>query len=142
DVNALQAATAALTNLAALHERNAAALVAAGGVTTLAAVLDSPRTEDLLNLDQVDEIHANAAEALANATADVHGSAVAAAIAARAAEQLHDAGLRQLVLLCGSRNLQVRRHMALVLGNVAQRDDHRAAVGRCGGVEALITLCE
>ena len=39
------------------------------------------------------------------------------------------------MLMCGSKNLQVQRHSALVLGNVAQDEEQREHIGLRGGVE-------
>lgn len=36
----------------------------------------------------------------------------------------------------------MKRHAALVLGNVSQTDAHRAAAGEAGAVEALFSLCD
>lgn len=37
---------------------------------------------------------------------------------------------------------QVKRHAALVLGNISQTDQHRAAAGIGGAVEALLSICD
>lgn len=37
---------------------------------------------------------------------------------------------------------KVKRHAALVLGNVCQTDDHRATAGQEGAVEGLFALCD
>ncbi|CAM9427687.1 unnamed protein product, partial [Choristocarpus tenellus] len=136
DVDALEAATAALANLMCLHEGNTVRLVDAGGIGVLVGLVSSFRATNLLDSDQVEEIHANAAEALANATRN-YGDACAA--------RIHALGVGPIILLCGSRNLQariVRRHAALVLGNISQHEDHRSIIGQEGAVEALFALCE
>lgn len=37
---------------------------------------------------------------------------------------------------------QVKRHAALVLGNISQTDQHREAAGIGGAVEALLSICD
>jgi hypothetical protein len=44
--------------------------------------------------------------------------------------------------MCASNNTQVRRHAPLVLGNIAQNEACREAVGDRGGIEALILILE
>ncbi|CAN0462152.1 unnamed protein product, partial [Ectocarpus sp. 12 AP-2014] len=80
-----------------------------------------------------EEIQANAAEALVNATRN-HGDEVTV--------RIHSLGISPLVLMCGSHNLQVQRHAALVIGNVCQTDVHRATAGEEGAAEALFALCD
>ncbi|CAM9414363.1 unnamed protein product [Discosporangium mesarthrocarpum] len=133
DVDALEAATAALANLMCSHEGTAIRFVDAGGIGVLMGLMSSFRATNLLDSDQVEEIHANAAEALANATRN-YGKACAA--------RIHALGVDNLILLCGSDNLQVRRHAALIIGNISQSEDHRSAMGQEGAVEALFVLCE
>ncbi|CAN0120353.1 unnamed protein product [Scytosiphon promiscuus] len=133
DVDAVQAATAALANLLCYSETNSVRLVAAGGVGVLVGLVSSYRPHNLLDSDQVEEIQANAAEALVNATRN-HGEEVAT--------RIHSLGMGPLVLMCGSDNVQVQRHAALVVGNLCQTDAHRAIAGVEGGVEAMFVLCD
>ena len=133
DVDVIESGSAALANLICLHKGNAVKAAASGGIQVLLRLLSTSRATNLLDSDQLSEIHANAAEALANLTSN-YGEENSAAV--------HALGVAPLVLLCGSGNLQVRRHAALVLGNVSQSDEHRAAIGLRGGVEALFLLCE
>ena len=133
DVDVIESASAALVNLVCFDKSNAASLAALGGVQILLRLLASAQTVNLLDNDQLEEIHANAAEALANVVAS-HDDVVAS--------QVHHLGVAPLVLLCGSGHLQVRRHAPLVLGNLCQSDAQRAAVGLRGGVEALFLVCE
>ncbi|CAM9262946.1 unnamed protein product, partial [Ectocarpus fasciculatus] len=133
DVDAVQAATAALANLLCYSEANAVRLVAAGGIGVLVGLVSSYKPHNLLDFDQAEEIQANAAEALVNATRN-HGDEVTV--------RIHSLGISPLVLMCGSHNLQVQRHAALVIGNVCQTDVHRATAGEEGAVEALFALCD
>jgi hypothetical protein len=133
DVDVIESSTAALANLVCLHKGNASKVSKVGGIQVLLRLVSSSVPANLLDSDQMNEIQANAAEALANLTS-TYGEENAA--------QLHSLGVAPLVLMCGSGNLQVRRHAALVLGNVSQSDEHRAAIGLRGGVEALVYLCE
>ncbi|CAM9386389.1 unnamed protein product, partial [Ectocarpus sp. 8 AP-2014] len=133
DVDAVQAATAALANLLCYSEANAVRLVAAGGIGVLVGLVSSYKPHNLLDFDQAEEIQANAAEALVNATRN-HGDEVTV--------RIHSLGISPLVLMCGSHNLQVQRHAALVIGNVCQTDVHRATAGEEGAAEALFALCD
>jgi len=133
DVDVIESASAALVNLVCFDKSNAASLAALGGVQILLRLLASAQTVNLLDNDQLEEIHANAAEALANVVAS-HDDVIAS--------QVHHLGVAPLVLLCGSGHLQVRRHAPLVLGNICQNDAQRVAVGLRGGVEALFLVCE
>ncbi|CAM9825753.1 unnamed protein product, partial [Laminaria digitata] len=133
DVDAVQAATAALANLLCYSDANSIRLVAAGGIGVLVGLVSSYRPHNLLDSDQAEEIQANAAEALVNATRN-HGE--------DAASRIHSLGISPLVLMCGSDNIQVKRHAALVLGNICQTDAHREKAGQEGAVEALFALCD
>ncbi|CAM9320335.1 unnamed protein product, partial [Hapterophycus canaliculatus] len=133
DVDAVQASTAALANLLCYSEANSVRLVAAGGIGVLVGLVSSYRPHNLLDSDQVEEIQANATEALVNATRN-HGEEVAT--------RIHALGISPLVLMCGSDNVQVQRHAALVIGNLCQTDAHRAIAGVEGAVEAMFALCD
>ena len=133
DIDVIESSTAALANLVCLHKGNAAKVSEVGGIQVLLRLVSSSISANLLDSDQMSEVQANAAEALANLTS-TYGEENAA--------QVHSLGVAPLVLMCGSGNLQVRRPAALVLGNVSQSDEHRAAIGLRGGVEALFYLCE
>eukprot|EP00520_Triparma_pacifica_P008736 CAMPEP_0118651064 /NCGR_PEP_ID=MMETSP0785-20121206/10589_1 /TAXON_ID=91992 /ORGANISM="Bolidomonas pacifica, Strain CCMP 1866" /LENGTH=2593 /DNA_ID=CAMNT_0006543497 /DNA_START=44 /DNA_END=7822 /DNA_ORIENTATION=+ len=133
DVDVIEASTAALANLVTLHSGNAVRLASCGGVDALSHLITSNQIVNLLDFDQISEIQANAAECLANVTRN-YGKANAA--------RIHDLGLAPIILMCGSHNLQVQRHAALVLGNISQDEDQREVIGLRGGVEALMLLCE
>ena len=53
DVDAVQAATAALANLLCYSEANSVRLVAAGGIGVLVGLVSSYRPQNLLDFDQV-----------------------------------------------------------------------------------------
>jgi len=133
DVDVIEAATAALANIITLHSGNGVRLAQAGGVDILSHLITSNQIVNLLDFDQISEIQANAAECLANVTRN-YGRANAA--------RIHELGITPLVLMCGSKNLQVQRHSALVIGNIAQDEEQREKIGLRGGVEALFLLCE
>ena len=133
DVDIIEAGTAALANLVTLHSGNAVRMAECGGVDALTHLITSNQIVNLLDFDQISEIQANAAECLANITRN-YGKANAA--------RIHDLGLAPIILMCGSHNLQVQRHAALVLGNISQDEDQREMIGIRGGVEALMLLCE
>jgi hypothetical protein len=133
DMDVIESSSAALANLVCLHKGNAHRISRVGGIQVLLRLIASAVPANLLDSDQMSEVQANCAEALANLTSN-YGEENAA--------QIHALGVAPLVLLCGSGNLQVRRHAALVLGNVAQSDEHRALIGLRGGIEALFLLCE
>ncbi|CAM9905563.1 unnamed protein product [Chrysoparadoxa australica] len=50
--------------------------------------------------------------------------------------------MRPFILMCGSEHIEVQKHATLVLGNMAQGEEHRGLVGLEGGIEALLVLCE
>ncbi|GMI08806.1 hypothetical protein TrVE_jg6426 [Triparma verrucosa] len=133
DVDVIESASAALANIVTLHTGNAVRLAECGGIDVLTHLITSNQIVNLLDFDQVSEIQANCAECLANCTRN-YGKANAA--------RIHDLGVAPLVLMCGSHNLQVQRHSALVLGNISQDEDQREVIGVRGGVEALMRLCE
>ena len=133
DVDVIEASTAAVANLVTMHSGNAVRLAECGGVDVLTHLITSNQIVNLLDFDQVSEIQANAAECLANVTRN-YGKANAA--------RIHELGISPLVLMCGSQNIQVQRHSALVLGNISQDEDQREVIGLRGGVEALMLLCE
>ncbi|GMI11415.1 hypothetical protein TrLO_g5165 [Triparma laevis f. longispina] len=133
DVDVIESASAALANIVTLHTGNAVKLAECGGIDVLTHLITSNQIVNLLDFDQVSEIQANCAECLANCTRN-YGKANAA--------RIHDLGVAPLVLMCGSHNLQVQRHSALVLGNISQDEDQREVIGVRGGVEALMRLCE
>ena len=89
-------------------------------------------TANLVDIDQMSEIHANVADCLASLSS----------IEAKIAEHICEIGVSPLILLCGSKNLHVGRKSALVLGNIALHSQYRDLIGANGGIEALFLLCE
>mmetsp|Transcript_106476 Transcript_106476/g.308655 ORF Transcript_106476/g.308655 Transcript_106476/m.308655 type:complete len:559 (-) Transcript_106476:58-1734(-) len=133
DVDVIESATAALANLVCLHKANAVKVCVAGGVEILVRLVTSDKAANLLDVDHISEIQANAAEALANLTSNFGDESAA---------RIHTLGIAPLVLMCGSGNIQVKRNAPLVLGNISQDDEYRKTVGLRGGIEALFLLCE
>ena len=127
DIDVLENATAALATLTSKCDDNARRLGDCGGVGVLVGLTTASITAEH------EIIHANAAEALVNATRLPTGDN---------ANLVRQAGVASLVLLCGSQHVAVQRNAALVLGNVGQDDTNRRAVGAAGGVEALFVLAE
>jgi len=80
-------------------------------------LLVSNQTANLLDADQMEEIEANAAEALTNVTKLFQAKGLL--------EIIHNMGVQPFVLMCGSKNTQVLRHSPLVIGNIAQIDEQR-----------------
>ena len=130
DVDVLETATAALVNLSRNHEENALRIGIVNGMEALVRLVHSTSTADLSSPDG-ERVQANAAEALVNATRnDSHENA----------ERIRSCGVRELVLLCSSRNIAVQRCASLVLGNIAQNDMIRLEVGSKGGIDGLFIL--
>lgn len=90
-----------------------------------AGLLVSNQTANLLDCDQIEEIQANASEALANVTKLFEAQGLVNVI--------HRMGVQPFIIMCGSKNIQVLRHAPLVIGNIAQTDEHRE------GKEQLVT---
>ncbi len=157
----LEASTAALANLTCYCDANCYQVIQLNGINHLINVIIHSYSENLLDLDQNDEVHANAAETLANisrfntkdsiqyflANTARANNGVRTAIptanpslpgAIGASESVIDA----LVIMCASTNKQLKRHVALVIGNIAQHEKIREEIGSKGGIEALFLTLE
>lgn len=132
-VDLLEASTAALANMTCYNDKNCGRVIHAGGVKTMVRLIVQSYSENLLNLDQNDEVHANACEMLANVsrfnTADTSSFFDGPVIDA-------------LIVMCASENKMVKRHVPLVLGNIGQSDVCRLEIGNRGGIEALFLALE
>jgi hypothetical protein len=132
-VDVLEAATSALANLTSYSDHNCMKVLENDGVNVMVRVVTQAYSENLLDLDQNDEVQANAAEMLANvsrfsvdATTPYFGGPV----------------IDALVMMCASQNKQLRRHIPLVMGNIGQLERCRAEIGVKGGIEALFLVLE
>jgi hypothetical protein len=132
-VDLLEAVTCSLSNLTSYCDSNCAKVLKAGGVQAMVNMITQPFTENLLDADQNDEIQANAAEMLANISrynfSKIH-------------TYFNEPVVDALIFMSASKNLQVRRHAPLVLGNIAQGDVCRALIGDRGGIECLFLILE
>jgi hypothetical protein len=106
-VDLLEASTCALSNLTSYCDSNCRRVLDAGGVQTMVRMITTPYTENLLDLDQNDEVQANAAEMLAN---------VSRFNFSKINEYFDGPVIDALVFMSAAKNLQVRRHAPLVLG--------------------------
>ena len=132
-VDVLEAATSALANLTSYSDHNCMKVLENDGVNIMVNVVTSSYSENLLDLDQNDEVQANAAELLAN----VSRFSVDATVPYFSGKVI-DA----LVVMCASQNKQLRRHIPLVLGNIGQLERCRQEIGVKGGIEALFLVLE
>jgi HEAT repeat protein len=132
-VDVLEAATSALANLTSYSDHNCLKVLECNGVEILVKVVTQAYSENLLDLDQNDEVQANAAEMLANVSRFSVDSTVP-----YFSGKIIDA----LVVMCASQNKQLRRHIPLVMGNIGQVETCRAEIGRKGGIEALFLVLE
>lgn len=161
DTDVAEAATCALANSISLHSPNSARLAAAGGISTLMDIINSPLIVNLLDVDQAVEIQTNAINALANAAASVGEEgrqvlveAVEAAmqndaqivncigvdnpvIDTHSAKSRDNSPLAALVLLCTSELVAAQTAAALLLGNLARDIVLQDDLGRLGAIEAL-----
>lgn len=132
-VDVLEAATSALANLTCFCDSNCNRVMQGGGVAEMVRLVTQSYSENLLDLDQNDEIQANAAEMLANVSR-VNGEFTT---------KFFDATvINAIILMCAATNKQVKRHAPLVLGNIAQSEECREIVGERGGIEALFLVLE
>lgn len=132
DMDVLDSCSAALANCASKYLPNATLLANAGALQVLIQLCSTARASE--DLDHVcDRIRANAAETLVNLTKNDSLANVKAVSAL---------GMQPLVHLCCSFCSNVTRNAGLILGNVAQSDANRAAIGDHGGVEAVLLLTE
>ena len=132
-VDLLEAATRAIANLVSACDDNCRRLLFAGGVDLVVRVVERPHSENLLDLDQNDEVLANAVEILTN---------VARYDCDLLADAFDERTLTSLCLLAAAANVPLKRQVALILGNLAQNERCRETICGCGGVEALVLLLE
>ncbi|KAJ1435312.1 armadillo-type protein [Ochromonadaceae sp. CCMP2298] len=132
-VDVLEAATSALANLTCLSDHNCTRVLEYGGVDIMVSVVTSAHSENLLDLDQNDEVQANASEMLANVSRFSIDTTVGL---------FRGRVIDALVIMCASSNKQLRRHVPLVLGNISQEESCRQEIGAKGGIEALFLVLE
>ena len=132
-VDALEASTAALSNMTSFCDANCKRVMEADGVKTLVRLVTQAYSENLLNLDQNEEVQANGAEILANVSRFNSELTV---------KHFNASVVDALVVMCASSNQMVKRHTPLVLGNIAQNEDCRVTVGMRGGIEAIFLILE
>lgn len=129
----LEASTAALANMTCQFDPNCQRAIEADGIQIMVTLISQAYTENLLDLDQNDEIQANAAEMLTNVTR--YGGKGTTKV-------FNSALIDTLVVMCASDNKQVRRNVPLVIGNISQNESCRCEIGDRGGVEALFLVLE
>lgn len=129
----LEASTAALSNLTCQFDPNCKRVIDADGIQIMVNLIAQAYTENLLDMDQNDEIQANAAEMLTNVTR--YGGKGTTKV-------FNSALINTLIVMCASDNKQVRRNVPLVLGNISQNEGCRVEIGDRGGVEALFLILE
>ncbi len=132
-VDVLEGATCALANLTCFCDANCSKVMEAGGVEKMVKLVSHAYSENLLDLDQNDEVQANAMEMLANVSR-VNGEFTTKFFNAEV--------INAIVLMCAAVNIQVKRHAPLVLGNIGQAQVCREMIGDMGGVEALFLVLE
>ena len=132
-VDALEAATSALSNMTCLCDPNCRRVLEIDGVKKLVKLVTQAYSENLLNLDQNEEVQANAAEILANVSR-FNGELTS--------KHFDCSVIDSLVIMCASTNKLVKRLTPLVLGNISQNETCRILVGNRGGVEALFLILE
>lgn len=120
DVDILDAATAALANLCSRNEMNSTLLSKAGGLYALVDLCHSYRGFDVTDRYRLEDIEANAAEAVANATKYENEATISVVM---------EKGTKPFVLMLASKNKTVLLNAALVLGNLAQNDKIRVEIG-------------
>lgn len=130
----LEAVTSALANLTSYNDENCGKFILNNGIEGAIFVLYSANNnENLLDMDQGDEIQANTAELLTN----ISRYNTAATI-----PYFTNGVLNNLVLLCAANNIQCKRYIPLIMGNVSQSNEVRSNIGLLGGVEALFLALE
>lgn len=132
-VDVLEASTSALANITSFCDPNCERAMRAGAVAVMVRLITSSWSENLLDLDQNDEVHANASEMLANVSR-YNGEITT--------KYFDRAVVDAMVFMCASQNKQVKRHAPLVLGNISQSAECREDIGNRGGIEALFLVLE
>lgn len=129
----LEASTAALANLTCYCDSNCETVFKYDGLPKIMKVITQSYSENLLDLDQNDEVHANASEVLANISRFNTKDSI---------KYFTSEVIDNLVIMCASPNKQLRRHISLVLGNIGQSERCREEIGMKGGIEALFLTLE
>jgi HEAT repeat protein len=129
----LEASTAALANLTCYCDANCETVFKYDGLPKIMKVITQSYSENLLDLDQNDEVHANASEILANISRFSTKESI---------KYFTSEVIDNLVIMCASPNKQLRRHISLVLGNIGQSERCREDIGMKGGIEALFLTLE
>lgn len=132
-VDVLEATTCALANLTCYCDPNCNKVMEANGVEVMVNLVAHAYSENLLDLDQNDEVQANAMEMLAN---------ISRVNSAFTAKYFNSKVINAIVLMCAAVNVQVKRHAPLVLGNMGQSQECRELIGELGGIEALFLVLE
>jgi hypothetical protein len=132
-VDVLEGATCALANLTCFCDPNCERVMEHGGVGVMVNLVAHAYSENLLDLDQNDEVQANAMEMLAN---------VSRVNSEHTTKYFTTKVINSIVLMCAAVNIQVKRHAPLVMGNIGQSQMCRQLIGDSGGVEALFLVLE
>lgn len=132
-IDVLEATTAALANMTCYCDWNCQQLLEANGVKIVINLIVAVHSENLLDVDQNDEVQANSAEILAN---------VSRYSTEKSVEYFSGDVIDSLVFMSASKNVQVKRHAPLVIGNISQVERCREELGLRGVVEALFLALE
>jgi hypothetical protein len=144
----LEASTAALANLTCYCDSNCYEVIENNGISRLISIIISSYSENLLDIDQNDEVHANAAETLANVSRFNNKSSISYFLSNTIVSSNNsnnngnNSVIDALVLMCASNNKQLKRHVCLVIGNIAQNERIREEIGNKGGIESLFLTVE
>lgn len=132
-VDLLEASSAALANITCYHDGNCKRVLECDGVHIMVSLITTAYSQNILDLDQNDEVHANAVEMLANVSR----------FSAKDTTKYFDGPvIDALIVMCAAINKMVKRHTPLVLGNIGQSDRCREEISDRGGIEALFLLLE
>lgn len=129
----LESCTAALANVTCNSDSNCLLFMQANGVEIVVNLVTQAYSENLLDLNQNDELQANAAEILAN---------ISRFNCELTIQQFNPHVINSLIYMCASANKQVKRHAPLVLGNISQAQECRVLIGDGGGIESLFLAVE
>lgn len=129
----LESCTAALANITCNSDSNCLLFLDHNGVELVVNLVTQSYSENLLDLNQTDELQANAAEILAN---------ISRFNCEQTVLRFNPHVINSLIYMCASQNKQVKRHAPLVLGNISQAQECRVLIGDGGGIEALFLAVE
>lgn len=132
-VDVLEASSSALANLTCFSDANCKTVIDSNGVAVMIKLITQSYSENLLDLDQNDEVQANAAELFAN---------VSRYMTDYTAIFFDSAAIDVVVLMCASPNKKLRRNIPLVMGNIGHNESCRHMIGVKGGIEALFLILE